>query len=116
MTSGSGVNTYLYAATNESTPGSGNFDIVNKFAHGTDKIDLSAIVGLNTNNQSVAVNILTSTPATIAAHTIDLVQSGGNTEVYANASGSIENLPSNADMEIHLVGVSLTPTDLILHH
>jgi hypothetical protein len=112
MTGGSGVDTYLYAAIGESKPGNGNFDTINSFAHGTDKIDCSAISGLN----AATVTVLTTTPSSIAGHTIDLVQSGGNTEVYANAGWGTETVPAQANMEIHLVGVSLTATDLILHY
>jgi hypothetical protein len=114
MTGGSGVDAYVYATTGESKPGSGNFDTINNFVPGTDKIDFSAVSGLNAAN--VTVTVLTATPSSIAAHTIDLVQSGGNTEVYANAGAGTETLPAYADIEIHLVGVSLTATDLILHH
>jgi hypothetical protein len=105
----------VYRSVQESTPGS--TDTINNFTIGQDKIDFSGIPGLNSNSQGVTVNVLASAPASIAAHTIDIVTSGGNTQIYANATGASESIAGkHADMEIHLVGVSLTATDLLLHH
>ncbi|WP_208608655.1 Ig-like domain-containing protein [Bradyrhizobium stylosanthis] len=109
LTGGPGSDTFVYNATSDSKPGAGNFDTILGFAHGADKIDFSAITGLT------AVASATSAPAQIAAHTIEIVTSGGNTIIYANATNSAQNL-SAVDMEIHLTGVAnLTASD-ILHH
>jgi hypothetical protein len=83
-------------------------------------LDFSAIHGLNSNTQSVAINILRSTPSKIAGHTIDIVAIGGNTTLYANTTGSTETVSgyhSNVDMQINFVGVMhMNTLDLILHH
>jgi hypothetical protein len=55
---------------------------------------VSAIGGLNDNNQIVNFSLLASAPTTIAAHSIDIVTNGVNTIIYANASGAVENLGS----------------------
>ncbi|WP_186467467.1 Ig-like domain-containing protein, partial [Bradyrhizobium stylosanthis] len=109
LTGGPGSDTFVYNATSDSKPGAGNFDTILGFSHGSDKIDFSAITGLT------AVASATSAPAQIAAHTIEIVTSGGNTIIYANATNLAQNL-SAVDMEIHLTGVAnLTASD-ILHH
>ena len=58
-----------------------------------------------------------ATPASIAAHTIDVVTIGGNTTIYANASNASETLSnSHEDMQINLTGVSsMSSSDFILH-
>jgi hypothetical protein len=76
---------------------------------------VSAIGGLNDNNQIVNFSLLASAPTTIAAHSIDIVTNGVNTIIYANASGAVENLGS-IDMKIHLANVTnIHSNDFILH-
>src|SRR5665213_2360248 len=118
VTGGGGSDTFVFAAPSDSHPGAGNFDTITDFTHNSDHLDLAAINGLNSNVQSVTVNFppLTSAPSSIAAHTIDILTSGGNTVIYANASGSSQTL-GNASIEIHLTNVTnVTPSDFILHH
>jgi RTX calcium-binding nonapeptide repeat (4 copies)/Bacterial Ig-like domain len=106
---GAGNDIFKYLAVTDSRPGTGNFDTISDFTHGSDKIDFSAITGLT------ALATATSTPATIAANTIEIVAIGGNTVIYANATNASEGTAS-ADMGIHLTGVTnVTLTD-ILHH
>ena len=62
----------------------------------------------------MSVVTATSTPSTIAMHTIEIVASGGSTIIYANASAAAENT-SAADMEIHLIGVSNATVSDVLH-
>ncbi len=116
LAGGSGHNTYVYGAKTNSTPSGA--DTISNFHVASDKIDFSAISGLNSNTQPVAINFLTSTPSNIAGHTIDVVTSGGNTVVYANASGSSESISAHhEDMQINLTGVtSPNLSDFILHH
>jgi Ca2+-binding RTX toxin-like protein len=116
LTGGSGHNTYVYAATTDSTPSS--HDTVTNFHVASDKIDFSAISGLNSNTQPVTMNFLTSTPTSIGPHTIDVVTIVSNTVVYADASGKSETLSNgHDDMQINLTGVtSPTLSDFILHH
>ena len=109
MSGGAGADTFKYNAITDSRPGVGNFDIITDFAHGSDKIDFSAITGLT------AVASATSTPAQIAAHTIEIVTISGNTVIYANATNSSE-VTTSADMEIHLTGVTNVTTNDIIHH
>jgi Ca2+-binding RTX toxin-like protein len=109
LTGGGGSNTYKYNATSDSTAGSGNFDTIADFVHGTDKIDFTGITGLT---QVVSA---TSPPLTIAANTIEFVAAGGNTTIYANAT-SVEESTASADMEIHLLGVTNMTSSDILHH
>jgi hypothetical protein len=116
LTGGSGHNTYMYNAKADSTPSA--HDTITDFNVTNDKIDFSAISGLNSNIQPVAINLLTSTPGNIAGHTIDVVTIGGNTVVYTNTSGSSESISTHhEDMQINLTGVtSPTLSDFILHH
>jgi hypothetical protein len=108
MISGNGgSDTFRYLTTSDSKPGSKNFDTIRDFVEGHDHIDFSAIPGL-----SNAIST-SSTPKSIAPHTIELVNVGADTIVYANASGSNETL-AHADMEIHVLGVHLASFDLLL--
>lgn len=113
---GNGSNdTFNFKSITDSQPGTGNFDTITNFAHNSDHIDFAAISGLNSTVQDVTFNLLTATPASLAAHTIDIVTSGGNTVVYANASGTPETL-GHVNMEIHLNNViNVHSTDFILH-
>jgi hypothetical protein len=116
ITLGTGINTVAYTNVNQSAYGS--HDTIIGFNTSQDKIDFSAINGLNSNAQHVTINFLTSTPSNIAAHSIDVVASGGTTEVYANATGSSESIKHHQeDMQINLTGVVATnSSDFILHH
>jgi Ca2+-binding RTX toxin-like protein len=107
LSGGAGSDTFKYTAITDSQPGPGHFDTITDFAHGSDKLDFKAIAGLT------AVVTATSTPALIAAHTIEAVASGGSTVIYANSTGAAENTGST-DMEIHLIGVSnVTASDIV---
>jgi hypothetical protein len=116
ITLGTGIDTIAYTNVNQSTYSS--YDTIIGFNTKQDKIDFSAINNLNSNAQHVTINFLTSTPSNIAAHTIDVVTSGGNTEVYANATASSESIKHHQeDMQINLTGVvAPNSSDFILHH
>ncbi len=116
MTGGGGSDTFVFKAVTDSQPGQGHFDTITDFTSGVDHIDLSAISGLNSNNQAVNIQLLTSAPTTIAAHCIDVLTTNGETVIYANASGMTQDV-GNADMEIHLMNVAdVKANDFILHH
>ena len=116
LTGGAGSDTFVYNFTSDLQPGAGHFDTINDFTHNSDHLDFAAIGGLNSNVQAVTVTSLVSTPANIAAHTIDIVTTGGNTFIYANSTGAPEAIAS-ASMEIHLPSVTgVTSADFILHH
>jgi Ca2+-binding RTX toxin-like protein len=107
LTGGGGIDTFKYTAITDSQHGAGNFDTIADFVHGTDKMDFRVIAGLT------SVVVAAGAPGSVAAHTIEVVFSGSNTVVYANASGRPESTGS-ADMEVHLTGVnSLTAGDIL---
>lgn len=113
LTAGGGKDTFVYKDPAESCPGAGHFDTILGFTHGSDKFDFSTVSGLG-NNQAHVQN-LSSAPPTVAAHTIDIVATGSDTVIYANASTAIEST-GNADLEIHVMGVTtLTALDFLLH-
>ena len=115
LTGGSGSDTFVFTAITDLHPGAGNFDTINGFTHNTDHLDFATISGLNSNVEAITVTSLVATPANIAAHTIDIVTTGGNTFIYANSTGASEAIAS-ADMEIHLPSVTgVTSADFILH-
>ncbi|HVO94115.1 MAG TPA: hypothetical protein VMT22_14790, partial [Terriglobales bacterium] len=115
MTGGGGSDTFAFKAITDSQPGTGHFDTITDFTAGLDHIDLSAITGVNSNNQAVNFQSLTSLPATLAAHTIDIVTMNGNTVIYANASAATQSIGS-PDMEIHLNNVTnVHSSDFIIH-
>jgi hypothetical protein len=107
MTGGTGPNTYLYAATGDSTPAA--FDIITNFNTALDKIDL-------TGTGTTALSFLATQVSTrIPGRSIGWQQSGGNTFFYVNTSNSSKSLGS-ANMEVQLNhSISLTAADF-LHH
>jgi len=112
---GNGIDSIGYTSVNQSTHTS--HDIIIGFNANQDSIDFSAISGLNSNSQKVVVNFLSSTPSIVAGHTIDVVTSGGNTIVFANATSSNQSISASFEgMEIKLLGVGLHSADFILHH
>jgi Bacterial Ig-like domain/RTX calcium-binding nonapeptide repeat (4 copies)/HYR domain len=117
LTGGAGADTFVYNAIADSQPGKRGFDTIADFTHLVDKIDFSAIAGLNSSNQSVGFNLLSSAPTSIAPHTIDAVISGAIAFIYANANGMSESISGGKeDMQINLPGVtSLSASDFILH-
>jgi hypothetical protein len=113
---GTGIDTVAYTNVNQSTYSSP--DTIIGFNASQDKIDFSAISGLNSNANHVIINFLTSTPTSIAGHTIDVVASRGTTIVYANTTDSNESIKHHQeDMQINLTGVAApNSSDFILHH
>jgi Ca2+-binding RTX toxin-like protein len=115
---GAGNDTFVYLAVTDSTP-SGGLDVISDFKQGedNDKFDFTAINGLNDNIQGVTIVSDTAVPTNLAAHTIDIVTSGADTMIYANASDAPEDVNTGADvMQIQLRGVSsVMSSDFILH-
>jgi Ca2+-binding RTX toxin-like protein len=102
---GGGSDHFVFAAVSDSTVAS--HDTISDFVQATDIIDVSAISGIT------AVQGLISGVTQVAAHSIAWIQSGANTIVLANNSGSAQSQGS-ADMEIVLTSVtanSLTNSD-----
>ena len=96
MTGGSGVNDYLYSATNDSTAKS--MDIVTNFHASLDVMDFS---GLGTKFGPVVA--LAASATSMPGGSIAWQASGGNTFVYVNTGGNSQALTS-ANMKIELVG------------
>ena len=113
---GAGRDSFKFLAASDSRPGTGNFDTITGFVHGSDSLDFSTIDGLNGRGPgAAAIHVLQSTPSTLAAHSINIVTINGDTIVYANAGAAAESV-TQADIEVHLKGfVHLSASDFILH-
>ncbi len=96
MTGGSGANTYLYAATTDSTVSA--MDIIANFHAASDLLDF---VGLGAKFGTVAA--LAGSATSIGGNSIGWQASGGNTFIYANTTGNSQALGS-ASMKIELQG------------
>jgi Ca2+-binding RTX toxin-like protein len=108
LTGGTGNDTFKYTATSDSTVAA--HDTITDFTDGSDVIDFSNIAGITTDGGDVG-----SAPATVAANTFVYYQSGADTVVLANASGSPEAAASS-DMMMVLTGItanSLHPADFV---
>ena len=109
MNGGSGHDTFIYNATSESTIAS--HDTINGFVHAEDKIDFSNIGGI-----TIDAVFAAAPPAAVAANSIVFFQDGGNTTVFANASG-VSETAATADMMLVLTGVNAsTLTSADFHH
>jgi len=97
MTGGSGVNTYVYGNGNESTATA--MDVIKNFAANKDHID---ITGIGSATLTFA-GTLAAAAKSLAADTINVQNSGGNTFVYVNNTGASEAL-SAANLKIELSG------------
>ena len=106
LTGGSNVPiNFVYKAVSDSTVLSP--DTITNFI-GSDVIDTLTLTGITAYQGQITGS------AQVAAHSIAWLQSGGNTIVYANATGSAENQGS-ADMAIVLTG-TLTLSSVNFHH
>jgi Ca2+-binding RTX toxin-like protein len=128
LNGGAGNDTFVYQATTDSQAGFSKpnvpmFDTITGFTAASDKIDFGAAdLGLGFTNVAgltgtVGVQVQTSDPGTLAAHSILVVQATGGTTatIYANASGVSEST-SSADMTIQLTGVSGQISASDIHH
>jgi len=112
MTSGGGVDIYVYGSTSDST--SSAMDVITNFSAASDRIDLSGLGialqyagAIPSNGKGAKVNVL-------GAHSVGWQVSGGNTFVYVNTSGSKENL-SATNMKIELAGSVSLNGENIMH-
>ena len=108
-TGGAGRDLYDYDHTSDSLPGSANRDVINDFAHNSDKIDLTGIDA----NTAVAGNQafvwLGDSPLTGAGQ-VDFITSGGNTIVQASTDADC-----TPEFQIRLTGtVTLSEGDFFL--
>src|SRR5262249_41174317 len=83
------------------------FDTIEDFDPGNDKIDLTAIAG------ATIVQGLVGTANTVAAHSISWFVDNAHSEtiLYVNTTGTANHL----DMEIHLTGTNVLTFGGILH-
>ena len=112
MTGGSGVNTYVYDSTSDST--SSVMDIITNFKASVDRIDLT---GLGTALQyagSIQSSRKSANSNVIAAHSVGWQTSGGNTFVYVNTSGAKESITAS-NMKIELMGSPSLGSGNFLH-
>jgi Ca2+-binding RTX toxin-like protein len=119
LTGGSGNVTFKYTAAAES--GSAAADVITDFNRG-DTIDFTAIAGINSSNGTPAFQgYLAGTGSqTLNAHSLAVMEVGGNTQVMVNTSDSARAVTASdmhaADMNIVLTGVNLALTGNDLHH
>jgi Ca2+-binding RTX toxin-like protein len=97
LTGGAGADRFSFNATSDSTIA--NHDSISDFVHGSDVIDTSAISGIS------AIQGLVTGSTQVLAHSIAWIQSGADTIVYANSTGTAENQGS-ANMQIILTNVT----------
>ncbi|HET9187087.1 MAG TPA: Ig-like domain-containing protein, partial [Acidothermaceae bacterium] len=120
LTAGAGKATFAYDAASDSTPGAA--DTITDFKHGIDKIDFTAIAGINAASgvPQFQGNITGSGNLTLEAHSVAFLEAGGNTHVLVNTTNAAETVTASdthaADMEITLVGVHLGLTSTDFHH
>jgi Ca2+-binding RTX toxin-like protein len=119
LTGGSGNASFTYNAAAEST--SAAADTITDFHHG-DKIDFTSIAGINAANGTPTFQgYLTGTGSqTINAHSVAVMEVGGNTQVLVNSTATAETVTATdmhaADMKVILVGVNLALTGADFHH
>ena len=108
LTGGPGSDTFRYTAVSQSAPSA--YDTITDFTAGQDKIDFSVLAGLGNSLASTG-----TAPSTIDPHTLLAYVAEGNTILYANTTSSSQTT-ANANMEIHLTGVTSLSDSDILHH
>jgi len=119
LTGGSGNVTFKYTAVAESTAAAS--DVITDFHHG-DKIDFTAIAGINASNGTPTFQgYLTGTGnLTVNAHSVAVMEVGGSTQVLVNTSNAAETITQidthAVDMKITLTGVNLGMTAADFHH
>ncbi|UPK26632.1 beta strand repeat-containing protein [Bradyrhizobium sp. 195] len=108
LNGGQGRDGFVFSAFADSTPT--EFDIIQDFLHGTDKIDLRGIDA----NTTTAIDDTFAFPGqntAVVANSVTWFVSGGNTFVQADVNGN-----TTADFLIQLTGASLglTASDFLL--
>lgn len=109
---GAGNDTFIYTSVNDSKSGAGNFDIIDDFTHGVDKIDLSDIDAKTSQGGDQAFGFVAAQTTGVQANKVTWYQDVMNNETIIRADN---NGNAVADLEIHLAGLkTLTASDFIL--
>src|SRR3954453_6638048 len=119
LTGGAGSVTFTYTAAAQSTAAAA--DTITDFHRG-DKIDFTAIAGINASGGTPTFQgyLAGSGNLTLNAHSVAVMEVGGNTQVLVNTSSTAETVTATdthaADMKIILTGINLGITGNDFHH
>jgi len=112
LAGGLGADIFRYAAVGESAPGAGNFDTIDDFTPGADKIDLSQIDAKTSQWGDQAFGFVAAETTGVQANKVTWYQDVLNNETIVQADN---NGNSVADLQIHLAGLmTLTSGDFVL--
>jgi hypothetical protein len=112
LAGGLGGDLFRYLAVGDSKPGAGNFDVIDDFAPGTDKIDLSPIDAKTGQPGNQAFGFVAGQTTGVVANKVTWYQDALNNETVVQADN---NGNAVADLQIHLAGLmTLTSADFML--
>jgi Ca2+-binding RTX toxin-like protein len=112
LVGGLGADLFKYGSVGESAPGAGNFDTIDDFTPGADKIDLSAIDAKTSQGGDQAFGFVAAQTAVVQANKVTWYQDVLNNETVVQADN---NGNAVADLQIHLAGIlTLTAGDFVL--
>jgi hypothetical protein len=120
LTGGAGNDTFTYTAAAQSSAAAA--DTITDFQHGADKIDFTAIAGINASGGVPTFQgyLTGSGNMTLNAHSVAVMEVGGNTQVLVNTSNTAQTVTATdthaADMKVTLVGVNLGVTGDDFNH
>ena len=108
QTGGPGRDGFVFSAFADSAPA--EFDVVQDFVHGTDKIDIAGI-DANTSQNGNQAFVFAGQNSGVVANSVTWFVSGGNTFVQADVNGN-----TTADFLIQLTGtnLNLSASDFLL--
>jgi Ca2+-binding RTX toxin-like protein len=120
LTGGPGAVTFRYTNTAESRADAA--DLITDFMHGADRIDFSAIAGINASGGIPTFQgyLTGSGNLSLRAHSVAVMEVGGSTQILVNTSNMAETVTQSdthaVDMRISLLGVNLGITGTDFHH
>jgi hypothetical protein len=119
LTGGTGNVTFAYTAAAQSTAAAA--DTITDFHHG-DKIDFTTIAGINASGGAPSFQgyLAGTGNLTLNAHSVAVMEIGGNTQVLVNTSNTAETVTTidthAADMKVVLLGINHGLTSSDFHH